>query len=311
MRERTAVPMVISFGSINMDLVMRCEHIPAGGETVVSSNWFTNSGGKGANQAVQAARLGSGAVLIGRVGADVFGQQVLASLSASGVNIEAVATDPALPTGIACVLLERSGENRIIVAPGTNAAVGVRELELLRAALRPGVVLMLQCEIPCDVVFEAAHLGRLAGATVLLDPSPWQSITGSPGMFADIDYLMPNEAEACGLGGSGDARQAADNLLGLGAGTVIVKMGEKGVYVAGAFAKGQVPAFPVPSVDTTAAGDAFQGAFASSLEQGFGQESALYRALAAGALTVTRPGAQQSMPDGAEIEAFLKARRSF
>jgi len=146
-------------------------------------------------------------------------------------------------------------------------------------------------------------------ATVILDPSPWESVTMGPGVFADVDYLVPNESEARALGGTDDMREAAAVLLGLGARTIIVKRGGKGAFAVGAFRIGEVPAFSVVPVDTTAAGDAFQGAFASSLERGVSPDNALNIAMAAGALTVTRPGAQQSMPDGTEVAAFIAARK--
>jgi ribokinase len=300
--------MVISFGSINMDLVVRCERVPDRGETVVSTGWLANPGGKGANQAVQAARLRAETVLVGRVGSDDFGRDVMNGLSAHSVDISRVGVDPVLPTGIAFILVEKGGENRIVVVPGANGAVGAAELKTLDGLLRPSAVLLLQCEIPFAIVLEAAHLAHLRGATVILDPSPWESVTLTPGVFADVDYLMPNEGEARALAGTTNLNEAAAVLLRLGAHSVVVKRGEKGVFAVGAFESPEVPAFPVVSVDTTAAGDSFQGAFAASIDLGFDSDTALYRAMAAGALTVTRPGAQQSMPDEVEVAAFLEAR---
>jgi ribokinase len=300
--------MVISFGSINMDLVVRCDRAPDQGETVVSHGWLTNPGGKGANQAVQAARLKAETVLVGRVGSDAFGRDILNGLSAYGVDVGRVMMDPVLPTGVACILVERGGENRIVVVPGANGAVGTAELKMLDGLLQPGVVLLLQCEIPFGIVQEAARVAHLRGATVILDPSPWEAVTVMPGVFADVDYLMPNEGEARALAGTTDLNKAGAVLLGLGARTVVVKRGEKGAFAVGAFESPEVPAFSVPSVDTTAAGDSFQGAFAASLDLGFDSDTALCRAMAAGALTVTRPGAQQSMPDEGEVTAFLEAR---
>jgi ribokinase len=300
--------MVISFGSINMDLVVRCDRAPDQGETIVSTGWLTNPGGKGANQAVQAARLKAETVLVGRVGSDAFGRDVMNGLLAYGVDVSRVMVDPVLPTGVACILVEGGGENRIVVVPGANGAVGGAELKTLDGLLQPGVVLLLQCEIPFAVVREAAHMAHLRGATVILDPSPWGSVTVSPGVFADVDYLMPNEGEARALAGTTDLKEAATVLLGLGARTVVVKRGDKGAFAVGAFGSPEVPAFSVVPVDTTAAGDSFQGAFAASLDRGFDPKTALRRAMAAGALTVTRPGAQQSMPDEVEVTAFLDAR---
>jgi len=291
-----------------MDLVVRCERVPDHGETIVSTGWLTNPGGKGANQAVQAARLRVESVLVGRVGSDDFGRDVMKGLSAHSVDIRRVGIDPVLPTGIAFILVEKGGENRIVVVPGANGAVGAAELKTLDGLLRPGVVLLLQCEIPFAIVLEAAHMAHLRGATVILDPSPWESVTLTPGVFADVDYLMPNEGEARALAGTTNLNEAAAVLLRLGARSVVVKRGEKGVFAVGAFESPEVPAFPVVSVDTTAAGDSFQGAFAASIDLGFDLDTALYRAMAAGALTVTRPGAQQSMPDEVEVAAFLEAR---
>jgi ribokinase len=229
-------------------------------------------------------------------------------LSAYGVDVGRVMMDPVLPTGVACILVERGGENRIVVVPGANGAVGTAELKMLDGLLQPGVVLLLQCEIPFGIVREAARVAHLRGATVILDPSPWAAVTLTPGVFADVDYLMPNEGEARALAGTTDLNKAGAVLLGLGARTVVVKRGEKGAFAVGAFESPEVPAFSVPAVDTTAAGDSFQGAFAASLDLGFDSDAALCRAMAAGALTVTRPGAQQSMPDEKEVTAFLEAR---
>ncbi|MCX6063308.1 MAG: ribokinase [Caldiserica bacterium] len=300
--------MVISFGSINMDLVVRCERAPEQGETIVSTGWLTNPGGKGANQAVQASRIGAETFLVGRVGSDAFGRDAMNGLSAYRVDVGGVMVDPILPTGVAYILVERSGENRIVVVPGANGAVGAAELKILEGLLQPGAVLLLQCEIPFAVVLEAARIAHEKGATVILDPSPWESVTLMPGVFADVDYLMPNEGEARALAGTSNLDAAAAVFLGMGARTVVLKRGDKGVVAAGAFECPEVPAFSVVAVDTTAAGDSFQGAFAASLDLGFDADTALCRAMAAAALTVTRMGAQQSMPDEVEVTAFLEAR---
>lgn len=274
----------------------------------MSTGWLTNPGGKGANQAVQAARMGAITSFIGRVGSDSFGSELLDGLHRYGVGTTGVVVDSELPSGLACILIEDGGENRIVVVPGANAAVGAAELSALDRLLGPGVVLMLQCEVPFDVVRQAARLGRMRGATVLLDPSPAGAVIVNPGVFSDVDYLMPNEGEACLLAGENDVQTAAQALLGLGARSVVLKRGEKGALAVGAFSSPEVPAFGVVAVDTTAAGDSFQGAFAASLDKGFRPEQALSRAMAAGALTVTRSGAQQSMPDEAEVVGFLEER---
>lgn len=300
--------MVVSLGSVNMDLVVRCHRAPLRGETVVSTGWLTNPGGKGANQAVQASRMGVRTALVGRVGSDSFGRELLDALRRYAVDTSGVAVDPDLPSGLACILVEDGGENRIVVVPGANASVGATELAVLDRLLEPGMVLMLQCEVPFDVVLQAARLGRSKGATVVLDPSPATAVVIGPGVFRDVDYLMPNEGEACLLAGTDDVQTAVQTLLQLGAGSVVLKRGEKGALAAGKFSSPEIPAFRVIPVDTTAAGDSFQGAFAASLDKGFRPDQALYRAMAAGALTVTRAGAQQSMPEEAEVVGFLEAR---
>jgi ribokinase len=301
--------MVVSLGSVNMDLVVRCRRAPSPGETVVSTGWLTNPGGKGANQAVQASRMGSVTMFVGRIGSDSFGRELLDGLHRYGVDTSGVSVDSALPSGIACILVEDDGgENRIVVVPGANASVGATEIAILDHLLNPGDILMLQCEIPFNIVRKAAHLGRERKAVVILDPSPVAAIGVEPGVFADVDYLMPNEGEACMLAGKDDVQSAVQRLLELGAQTVVLKRGDKGALAAGAVKSAELPAFKVQPVDTTAAGDSFQGAFAASLDRGFSPEKALYRAMAAGALTVTRPGAQQSMPDEADVIKFLDAR---
>ncbi len=274
----------------------------------MSTGWLANPGGKGANQVVQASRMGATAAFIGRVGSDPFGRELLDGLRHYGVDTSRVLVDADLPSGLACILVEDGGENRIVVVPGANAAVGATELDALSRLLGPGVILMLSCEVPFNIVQEAARLGHMRGATVILDPSPAEAVVVDSGVFDDVDYVMPNEGEACLLAGNSDVHVAVQTLLHLGARTVVLKRGARGAFAVGAYSSTEVPAFRVIPVDTTAAGDSFQGAFASSLDKGFQPEQALYRAMAAGALTVTRPGAQQSMPDEAEVVGFLEAR---
>lgn len=300
--------MVVSLGSINMDLVIRCSHAPLRGETVMAVDSIANAGGKGANQAVQAARMGAKTIFVGRVGADPFGRQLIETLCAYGVGMNCVAVDQTSPSGMAVVIVEDDGSNRIVVVPGANGAVGEAELKMLDDLLEPGSVLSLQCEIPFGIVREAARCGRRKGATVLLDPSPAQAIVLSPGVFDNVDYLMPNEGEACALSGERDVFAAARTLLRFGARTVVVKMGEKGAMAVGAYESPPVSAFNVAVQDTTGAGDSFQGAFAASLDYGYDPERALRRAMAAGALTVTKLGAQQAMPSGSEVDAFLQSQ---
>jgi len=297
--------MVLSFGSINMDLVVQCDRVPDAGETVWANAWFMNPGGKGANQAVQAARLGAATAFIGCVGADAFGRELADRLHQEGIDRTGVRINEATSSGLAYILVERTGENRIVAVSGANGSVGEIEIRTLERMLSPDSVLMLQCEVPFPVVLRAAHLAHQHGATVILDPSPVPAIEFRAGIFADIDYVMPNEGEARAITGQTDLQAAGRALLSLGAASVIIKRGAKGALTVGACGARKIKAFSVPTVDTTAAGDSFQGAFAAAVDRKAGVDEALLWATAAGALTVTRQGAQQSMPDRFGLQRFL------
>ncbi len=300
--------MVISFGSVNMDLVLRCDRIPAAGETVWGTSWFMNPGGKGANQAVQAVRLGARTAFIGCIGTDMFGRELVKALCTEGIDVSGVRTC-AGSSGAAHILVEPSGENRIVAVPGANALVGEQEIEVLRRMISASSVLLLQCEIPLAVVEKAARIAHAVGATVILDPAPVPPVGFLPEILADVDYVMPNESEARALTGLDDLEAAGRMLLSLGASTVIVKRGAHGaLLLTQREGMRHLPMFSVEAVDTTAAGDSFHGAFAALLERGAATDEALRWAAAAGALTVTRPGAQGSMPDEQHVREFLRER---
>jgi ribokinase len=302
--------MIIVLGSVNMDLVVSVKRAPAGGETVSATGWFMNAGGKGANQAVQAALLGARVLFVGRVGSDAFGTELVTQMTSRGVDTTGIAVDAHEPTGVASIVVEEGGQNRIVIVPGANAAVGEDELEVLRRSIGAGDTLLLQGEVPFDTVRRAAAVGHGAGARVLLDPAPAASIDVSSGILADVDIVTPNETEAVALTGRDGIVAAAEAFLALGARTVIVKRGAEGIYVRGAIDVGNVPGFVVQAVDTTAAGDAFQGALATALDRAMDPVKALRYAQAAAALKVTRWGAQQGMPDEDDVQQFLAASGS-
>jgi ribokinase len=302
---------ILVLGSLNMDLVARVPHLPQPGETLLGDSWQTVAGGKGANQAVAAARLGRPTRLIGRVGDDGFGQTLLAGLAAAGVKTDAIAVDAARPTGIAMIAVTGSGENQIIVIPGANGAVGPAELERLATYLAQTQVLLLQFECPLAMVQRAAQTAHQAGITVIVDPAP---VDGElPAAFYPlIDILTPNQVEASQLVGfriedAAAAVRAAQVLQQRGTSTVIIKLGEQGVVVASPTECFQRSAFVVSVVDTVAAGDAFNGGLAVALSEGQPLRQAVVWASAAAALSVMQPGAQPSLPTRQAVEAFLAA----
>jgi ribokinase len=296
-------------GSINMDLVVRAPRFPAGGETILGHGFGTIPGGKGANQAVAARRLGADVAMIGRVGGDPFGAALRQNLAREGIGTDGVVSDPARATGVALITVEDGGENTIIVVPGANGALTRADLDAARALLTGAAILLMQLEIPLDVVEGAAEQARAAGVTVLLNAAPAQPLP--PRLLACVDYLVVNESEARLLAGADAAgpEDAARALRALGARHVVVTLGAAGAMLLGP--DGGVvtaPGFRVQAVDTTAAGDGFVGAFAVALAAGRSGRDALRWGNAAGALAVTREGAQPSLPSRAELEAFLTSR---
>jgi ribokinase len=306
---------VVVFGSINMDLVARTPRLPAAGETLIGRTFFTAPGGKGANQAVACARLGATTSMIGLVGDDVFGPQLVASLQGYGVNTAGVRAVAGQPSGVAVIAVGDSAENNIIVIPGANAAFDPDDLTRLDGALAGASVLLLQLEIPLPMVLEAARLAHRRGVRVILDPAPACPLP--PELYALVAVLTPNETEAetltgVSLTGNDEAAsertnvaRAAAALAERGAAAVIIKRAGRGVYL---YEQGRGefrPAFPVTPVDTVAAGDAFNGALAAALDEGLPLGESVRWGAAAGALSVTRAGAQPSMPSRTEVLALL------
>ncbi|GAB1540641.1 ribokinase [Scytonema sp. NUACC21] len=301
---------IIVFGSINIDLVATTPQLPVAGETLLGQDFFKAPGGKGANQAVASARLGIPTYMVGRVGTDSFGTELVNSLQESGVQTENVFFDDTVSSGVAVIAVDVKGENQIIVIPGVNGRVNEEDVQRLSSLLPEAKALLLQFEIPIPAVILAAQAAQQAGVTVILDPAPARKdIPGE--LYSLVDIITPNEVEAGQLvgfpvDGEESARQASAVLRQRGVKNAIVKLGAKGVVCATAGETFFVPAFPVRTVDTTAAGDAFNGGLAAALHEGLSLRQAVVWGAAAGAIAATKSGAQPSLPDKLTFDEFLK-----
>ncbi len=308
---------IVVIGSINMDLVVRCPRHPRPGETVLGSDFDTYPGGKGANQAVAAARAaGSGpgslaVAMLGRVGDDGFGRTLLQGMADAGVAVEGVRVDPDHPTGVAVITVDASGENAIVVAPGANGYVSAADVEAAAPLIAGARFVLLQLEIPLPAVARAVQLARQAGVGVLLDPAPAPPAPLPGDLLAGVEVVTPNEGEAEALTGvaAGDtagAMAAARALLDRGCRRALVTLGARGAVLAVAGDGPRlIPGFKVRAVDATGAGDAFSGALAVALAEGRNWEQAVRFAHAAAALAVTRRGAQSSLAGRRAIDRFL------
>ncbi len=301
-------PVIVVFGSIIMDLTALAETLPQAGETVVGDLFYTLPGGKGANQAVAAARLGAEVRMVGRVGDDPFGAALLDGLRSEGIDVGGVAVDPDNASGVAMIWLDASRENRIVAVYGANLACDQAQLRAVQRALDGADALLLQLETPAALTLEAAAAARRRGVRVVWDPAPAQM--APPGIHAAADVLTPNQTEASMLSGVevtdlASAADAATRLRATGAPVSLVKLGEQGAYYASEDESGHVPAFTVDVVDTVAAGDAFGAAFAVAAAEGLSLGESVRFGAAAGALAVTVPGAQAAMPSRADVETLL------
>ena len=300
---------IVVFGSLNMDLTTYLPRLPRPGETLFGRSFQTVPGGKGANQAVAAARLGAPVRLIGRIGEDAFGRQHMAAMRQEGINIAGVLRDEALSTGLAVISVDDAGENCIIVISGANMAIVASDVDRCVMALDEARLLLLQLEIPIEADLTAARAAHERGVTVVLDPSPVRNLPEE--LLRVVDVITPNEVEAEALLGwpitsEADAGRALGQLRSKGVASVVLKMGGRGAFFETDAGKGYVPAFPVQAVDTVAAGDAFNGALAVALLEGRPLPDAVRWGAAAGALTVTRAGAMPSLPARAAVVRLLE-----
>ena len=313
---------IVVVGSLNIDLVVHAPRIPLAGETIGGDGFQTHPGGKGANQAVAVGRLGYPVQMIGRVGKDAFGNQLRQNLAESGVDVSSVMTSEG-SSGVAVIVVAANGDNSIVVVPGANALLCPADLDAKIDAIRGAGIVLTQLEVPTETVLHLARLCGREGVPLMLDPAPARELPNE--LLQAVEWFTPNETEAAFFAGAVSAGASpaaiAQVLRERGVRGIVLKMGERGVYLANfknnaegdpgfatdSVAAHAVAAFRVRAVDTTAAGDAFNGAFATALMLGkHAMESADFAAAAA-AISVTRAGAQPSMPNRAEVEVLLHA----
>ena len=298
---------IVVVGSINMDLVVSADRIPVGGETILGSSFQTHPGGKGANQAVAAARLGYPVQMIGRVGADEFGQQLRASLIDAGVDISGVITSDGA-SGVAIIAVAKGGQNSIVIVPGVNALLMPTDLDANMELLRGAGMVLAQLEVPLETIEHLARICRREAIPLMLDPAPAKLLPDE--LLRSVDWLTPNETEAAFYASSEhiEPPEMAKRLLAKGARCVVLKLGSRGAYLASREGLDvAIASFPTSALDTTAAGDCFNGAFATGLLMRKAPAEAARFAAAASAISVRRQGAQSSMPALAEVEELLRS----
>jgi ribokinase len=303
---------VLVFGSLNMDLVTRTPRLPQPGETIAGHHFVTVPGDKGANQAVAVAKLGVPVQMNGRVGGDEFGKMLIESLRSAGVDCAGIYTDETCSSGVAAIAIDDAGENNIIVVPGANGHVDGSDVE--KIPFFGHKVLLLQLEIPIAIVLAAAQVAHSAGVTVILDPAPAPTEL-PPALYTAVDILTPNQVETEQLTGikvrdRDSASNAAQELQRRGVKTVIIKMGAQGALCATETEELWIKPFEVVAIDTVAAGDAFNGGLAAALAEGRSIEEACRWGAAAGAIAVTRSGAQAAMPTREALTDLLSTAKA-
>ncbi|MGB5593515.1 MAG: ribokinase [Crocosphaera sp.] len=300
---------IVIFGSINMDMIAQTPHLPQCGETVVGTHFMTLPGGKGANQAVAAAKLGTLTYFVGRVGHDSLGTDLLKGLQDFRVNTQSVFIDQKSSSGVAMINVETSGENTIVVVPGANGNIDESDVNRLQKILPKTSLLLLQLEIPLKVVEMAAREAKKLGVTVMLDPAPAPDKLPHS-LYSLIDIITPNETEAAKLVGfpltdEEKINQAADILLNQGVKIVVIKLGDKGAFYGTEKERGFVEPLTVETVDTVGAGDGFNGGMSAALDRGLVLKQALKWGSVVGALTTTKEGAQPALPDLKKVKSYL------
>jgi ribokinase len=307
-------PRIVEVGSSNTDMVVKSPRIPRVGETVIGGQFVMAAGGKGANQAVAAARLGAQVTFIARVGHDVFGEQAIAGYAREGIDTSFILRDAEHATGVALILVDEQGENLISVASGANNHLAPQDVDRAAERIRAADVLLVQLETPLETILHAARLAAEAGVRVILDPAPAPAQPLPDELLRCVACVKPNETEAERLTGiavtdEATAVEAAQQLLQRGAQSAIVTLGAKGAVWIGGEKSGFVPGFRVDALDSTAAGDAFSGGLACALARGLPLDQAVRYASLVGALSVTRMGAQPSLPTREEVERFAASAR--
>jgi len=301
-------PIITVVGSSNTDMVIKADHLPVPGETILGGTFFMNPGGKGANQAVAAARLGGNISFICKTGNDIFGRQSLQLFKEEGINTSYLISDSGLPSGVALITVDKNAENCIVVASGANAALSPADLLQSREMITESSMVLMQLEIPLETVVYVAATAFEKNIPVVLNPAPACVLPNS--LLSCISILTPNKTEAEMLSGIKvldfqSAKKAAQKIKDRGVKTVIITLGNEGALVLHEDVFTQIPAFPVNAVDTTAAGDTFNGALVVALSEGKDILQATSYACKASAISVTRIGAQASIPYKREVDAFI------
>ena len=304
------MPHIVVVGSLNMDLVVRVPWMPKPGETILGCDFQTIPGGKGANQAVGAARMGADVTMIGCVGDDAFGESLVSNLENEGVEISNIRVLPGVASGIAMITVDKNGQNSIVVASGANMLLTPEDVGAALETLENVDVIVMPLEVPLTCVQEAIHLGKELGAQIVLNPAPAQHLPED--LLQSVDVLVPNETETAFLSGMDvdtlpEAEKAARQLLGLGVDVVVLTLGSRGALCIDAQNLVKIKPHSVNVVDTTAAGDAFVASLSVGIAEGLGFEQAAKMANAAGALTVTRPGAQPSLLTRKKVMELINA----
>ena len=297
---------VVVVGSSNLDFTVAVDHLPAAGETVSGGEFYQSFGGKGANQAVAALKAGADVLFLTKVGADDQGRRIQEHLSSLGLPRETLLHDATRHTGIALIVVDRTGRNLIAVAPGSNRTLTVEEVRRASPLLSQGAVLLTQLEIPLPVVQDALTIGKAQQMLTILNLAPARRFPAE--LLKCVDILTPNETEAQALTGLADPEAAGRELCARGIGSVLITLGERGALLVGKTQSLRFPAYPVRPVDTTAAGDAFNGALACALAEGQTSDAAVPFANAAGALATTKRGAQDSLPVRSAIEELCRGK---
>ncbi|MCC2640570.1 MAG: rbsK [Nitrospira sp.] len=298
--------MVVVVGSSNIDITARVDRLPHRGETVLGQRYVQSFGGKGANQAVAATRAGAEVVFLTKLGRDAHGMLIERHLATQGLSRLVILRDGQAFTGIALILVDRAGDNQIVVVPGSNGRFTPEDLRRNAASMDGANVILVQMEIPVETVHDALAYAKRAGIITILNPAP--ALPLSSDLLKLVDILTPNESEARALSGLTDLSEAAQFLMARGVGAVVVTCGAEGALTCCGKGISHIPAFPVESIDSTGAGDAFNGALACAMAAGVGLETAIEMANAAGALATSTPGAQESMPFKREIESLHRSR---
>jgi ribokinase len=305
-------PHILVIGSANVDFTVQVERLPQVGETVSGGDLLLSYGGKGANQALAARLAGAPVFLIARLGRDANGESLYQRLSAQGLDPRGLVRDAEVPTGVALIMVDPQGRNLIATAPGSNRRLAVADVQALDASAFVGGILLTQLETPLETVAYGLRRALDRGMTTILNPAPARPM--SPELLALPHIITPNETEASLLSGVAvtdveSARRAGERLLASGCRTVILTLGDQGALLVRPGEQRHFPPFPVAPIDTTAAGDAFNGVFAATLLAGFQLDEAIVHANAAGALCVTKRGAQEALPTRQEIDALVEGRR--